>query len=475
MKRKLFVLLGLVCIMFACAFLCGFQPYTIVYAVEENQEESGAEEETPEDNNNEILQQIYDDLIKGGYEIAVRTELEDPHLYSALLQLFKDYVKDTYGFSYTGSTLYSTMFRHFTEIEIGEMSIATLNGLEKFKFNELVTLKINNNNLGAIDKGTFGNMPKLQALDLACNAITSVDLSLATTLNKINLSSNVISSLNVSALIPNNIDINIANNNFSSMTDIVLPTRVDSIKLNIINNNITDISNDYFDYNKLQMNIGVQGLKSSDENIMTYDTQTSLNYYPTNMSDVELKIYKINTLEDVLVKTITDDNIVDGNYINLNDLSVGNYYIEYQKNGNPLYLKGYSDLDYFKQIKFTVIPAPCTFKYEYKGKIYDNFTEKVTGKVKVMLSCEEGAKMYYQLNNSDWQEGNEIMCADGGNYTIKAKVVKDGVESEIQTVVIRTSLNTVIPDGVMLVLIILLTLGLFFVVVPLLSKKVFKN
>lgn len=474
MKRKLFIILSFVCIMFACTLLCSFQANSIVYAVEENQEE--IPEETPDDSaNNETLQQIYDDLIKGGYEIAVRTELEDSHLYSALLQIFKDYVRDTYGYSYTGSTLYSTMFRHFTDLEIEEMSIATLNGLEKFKFNELLTLKINNNDLGAIDKKTFENMPKLQNLDLACNGITAVDLSLATTLNKINLSSNEITKVDFGSLTSTNIEINVANNNIAKMTDIVLPTRVESIKLNVINNNIVDISNEYFDYNKLHMNIGVQGIRSADEKIITYNTQTNINYYPTNMSDLELKIYKINTLEDVLVKTITDNSITEGNVINLNDLSVGNYYIEYQKNGNPLYLKGYSDLDYFKQIKFSIIPAGCTFKYEYKNKIYDNFTEKVTGKVKVMMSCEDGAKVYYRVNNGDWQEGNEVMCGDGGNYTITTKVIKDGVESETQTIVIRTSLNTVIPDGVMLILIILFTFGLFFVVVPLLSKKVFKN
>lgn len=475
MKSKISIILSIVCLLLASVFAFNFtKSENFVYA------EGQVEEELGDENSGESLEpetdisrQLYEKYLKDGYEISVKTELEDTHLYSALLQIFKDYVRETYDYSYTGSSLYSTMFRDFTQITIGEMSIQTLVGLERFKFNELKSLTINNNPIKNISKEVFSNMPKIENLNLGCNEIEKIDISLATTLKNINLSSNKISALDCSGLKSTVLDINLANNNIASMKDIALPTRVDSIKLNIIANNITDITEEYFNYSKLTMNIGVQGIKSVDEETK-YDTQTPIQFYTMNMSDVEVKLYKINALEDVLVKTIKDSDLTS-NSINLNDLSVGEYYIEYQKNGNPLYVKGHPLVDYFKQQKFAIIPSQCVFTFEHKGKVYDNFDKKVTGKVKVMMSCEEGGKILYSVNNKDWQEGNEVVCGDGGNYTVYAKVIIDGVESEIKTVVIRTSLNPVIPDGVMLILILLFTMTIFIVVVPLVSKKVFKN
>ena len=67
------------------------------------------------------------------------------------------------------------------------------------------------------------------------------------------------------------------------------------------------------------------------------------------------------------------------------------------------------------------------------------------------------------------------MCDKGGNYTVYTKVVVDGVESEVKSFLIRTSQNVIIPDIVMLVLLLLFMFGLFFVLVPFISKKFFKK
>ena len=101
---------------------------------------------------------------------------------------------------------------------------------------------------------------------------------------------------------------------------------------------------------------------------------------------------------------------------------------------------------------------------------------KVTGKVTVKLSSNDaGAKIFYQVNNGEWIEGNVIECGDGGNYSIKVKAVVDGVESIEQNIWVRTSLNLYIPDALMLALVLLLALVLFFVVLPIVSKKYFKK
>ena len=421
-----------------------------------------------------VTDQIYDDLIRNGYSVDLRTDMEDSHLYSALLQIVKDYIKDTYSYTYTNSTLYSTMFKSFKEITIGEMSITNLKGLEKFKFSELETLSITNNDIASIDKEIFASMPKLKTLNLSCNNIKNIDLSLATGLQTINLSSNNLETIDFSNLESQNLDINLAGNKFSDMKKIFLPTRVNSIDLNIIANNIIDIDQEYFDYDKLSMKIGLQGLyKQTDLKI---DTNASIKYFKIGDPSIELKVYKINPLEDVLVKTISDSSITGNNtHVNINELSVGDYYIEFVSGGNKLYKEGDSEYNYFNDCKFTVIPSACTFKFEYKGKIYDNLNNKVTGKVKVFLEAEEGAKIMYKLNNQDWQEGAEVLCENGGNYTILAKVVIGDYESETKSILVRTSLNTVIPDGLMLVLILLFSIVLFAVVVPLVSKKWFRN
>ena len=130
---------------------------------------------------------------------------------------------------------------------------------------------------------------------------------------------------------------------------------------------------------------------------------------------------------------------------------------------------------YFQKYYFQVTPNVRDIKYEHKGKIYDNFTRKVTGKVKVLLACEEGGEIYYKIGNGEWIQGNEIMCDRGGHYSITTKVVIDNISSEEKSILIKTSLNLIIPDILMLILILLFALTLFLVVVPLVSKKWFRK
>lgn len=430
--------------------------------------EEGENIEEPTDPTTE--EKIYEDLKKGGYELNNSTDIEDNNLYSALLQIVKQYIKETYeGYIYTDSTLYNTMFKKIETIDIRSMDIKTLNGIEKIRFDSLKSLSVVDNQITEIKSTYFERMQNLEVLDLSNNKIKNVDVTGANKINKINFSSNNIESINLSFLTSTNIDVNLSNNVIASITDIGLPTRAESIHLNIINNNILDLTDEYFEY--LDLNVGVQGIvdKSSTK---TIDTSTDVTFFKTNIAGVYMKIYKCG-IGDILYKTISDTDIT-GNCL-LERFGVGEYLVEYYLNDNPLYVALDSEKSGFKTYHFKVNPTACTFKYEFKGKIYDKFDEKVTGKVKVLLSCEEGAEIYYKFGSSDWTKGNEIMCDKGGNYSITAKVVKDGYESEEKSVLIMTSLNTVIPDILMLILVLLFTLTLFLIVVPIVSKKWFKN
>lgn len=428
----------------------------------------------------ELIKRIDTD-IKVGYPIQSTTDITDSRLYSALLSVVKKFVLDKYNYNYsTLDTLYSKMFVDIESIEIVDYDMSSLKGLDLIYFNNLKSLKIVGNGFGDLTtddyKGLFERMPKLETLDLSNNNISAISLKNATNVKNLNLSSNNLSQIDLSYLKSADLDINIANNNFSSIKQIGLPTRTDlinSIKLNIIMNNINDLTEEFVNYSKLTLDIGLQGIVGKTQKVVL-TTSDTLTFYKLNKGGVYAKIYK-SAVRDTLVKTIKDDvDYVDSDKVTIN-LPVGEYYVEYYLGDNAIDYQNDRTYGYFQKYYFQVIPNGCEIKYEYKGKIYDNFTSKVTGKVKVLLSCEEGGEIYYKIGNGEWIQGNEIMCDRGGDYSITTKVVIDNISSEEQSILIKTSLNLIIPDILMLILILLFALVLFLVVVPLVSKKWFRK
>lgn len=422
-----------------------------------------------------IEERIYEDLKKGGYELDNTNDISDKNLYSALMQIVKQYIKDTYdGYVYSDTTLWTTMLKNVESVTIENMDITSLSGIEKIRFDSLKSLTIVGNDFSSIPNNFFDRMGVLEQLDLSNNKLSTIEFPSNSTLTKINLSSNNLSKVNFSQLKNVNLDINLANNRFSSITNIGFSTRLESLNMNIINNNIMDITDDYFTNPKISLNIGLQGIVSNNGDV-TIDTSQSINFYKLNKDGVFIKFYKIGTISDTFVKTVADGDIADGNYIALNNFAVGEYYAEYYDESGQLYVRDDSEKSIYKTYRFSVIPSEVKVQYEFKGKIYDTFDNKVTGKVKVLLSCEDGGEIYYRVGNSDWTKGSEINCDNGGNYSIVAKVVIDGIESNEKAILVRTSLNVVVPDILMLILILLFTLALFLIVVPFISKKWFRK
>lgn len=423
--------------------------------------------------NAEIERQIEEDL-KDGYELNNTNDITDTRLYSALLRIANEYIRTTYSYdSYSSTTIWNSMFKEIEEVTIVNKDIESLSGMEKIWFTKLKKLTIIGNEFTIIPNNFFARMENLEELNLACNKLTTIEFPASSKIRKVNLSSNNLTNANLSSLTYPNLEINVANNNISSITNVGFSTKLTSLKLNIINNNILDISEDYFTNPIITTNVGVQGLITQNETT-TVTTLQGLNYYKLNMPNVYMKIFKMGKVSDTFVKTISDSDIVDGYSMPIN-LGVGEYYIEYYDENGELYVNRDSEKALFKTVFFNVIPSEPTAKYEFKGKIYDTFDNKVTGKVKVLLECEEGGEIYFKVSGSDWIQGNEIMCDRGGNYSISVKCIKDGVESKEKSILIKTSLNVLIPDIVMLILILLFTLVLFLFVVPLVSKKWFRK
>ena len=162
------------------------------------------------------------------------------------------------------------------------------------------------------------------------------------------------------------------------------------------------------------------------------------------------------------------------------EFPVGDYLYEYEILSGSEYVPAYDKYDEVKKVyapqEFKVVPQGVTYVYEYKGKMYNSVAElgKVTGLIKIHLSCEDGGKIYLN-NNSQWVETNIIECNGGGSKTLQVKVVKDGYESDITSIKVETSLNGHIPDFLMLALVFAFALVLFIVVIPIVSKKFFRK
>ena len=416
---------------------------------------------------------------------AISTSIiTDSYLYDALLDIYKSV--DT---TYKGSTIYSDMFNseEFTEINLDNKNISSLEGLNKLDLDYLETFSANLNNISSFDENVFvnTNVDVFKNLSLASNQISTFEINGITGqegagltgLQNINLSSNKLSYLDLSKIEASVQDteftLNVAGNNFTSMSSIVLPTkRIGHVNINIINNQITEISEDYFT-DKYTLNIGIQGFKLV-ENKYCVDTLTNVVIYKVNIPNIRVDIYKIDGESDELVASVRDADITS-NFLRL-ALGVGEYECEYMldSENESAYSKYDSDRTYLGAKRFSVIPQKASYVYIFKDEEYKELN-KVTGEVTVKLSSTEDAIIMYQVNGGEWVEGDTIVCDQGGTYSIKAKVVIDGVESEVENIWVRTSLNLYIPDGLMLVLILLLVLALFLVVLPIISRKYFKR
>lgn len=473
MKNYKLKLLLLICLFVSCMFI-GVQPITIsaesvtINENEINEDLEGDENTEPPQNN---VQPVFK-----GYPITTSV-VTDGNLYDNLLKIYSKYWFDKTGSEYVDSNLYSDMFNEFTSINLDNKNIYSLAGLEEFDLSNLISFSANSNKIKTIDSSYFDKTKNENfiELNLADNDITSFNISKLSGLKKINLSTNNLSSIDLSSIegrVSNTeVSFNLANNNFNSISDIKLPSkRIGKINLNIINNNINDLDESYFT-NLYSLNIGIQGFVS-DEKVKT-DTKNNLVIYKMNIDGLSIKITKVDGEQDEDMGVFSDSDIT-GKFLRL-QLPVGEYKYEYLINGVDAYDKYDYTKSYLDSFKFNVIPQQLNVIYVHKNKEYKELG-KVTGKVTVKLSSNDnGAEIYYSVNGGEWKKGTEIICDDGGNYSIKVKSVINNVESAEQGVWVRTSLNLYISDAVMLVLIVLLTLVLFLVVLPIVSKKYFKK
>lgn len=408
--------------------------------------------------------------------------IKDKYLYQGLLKIFNDYLSNEYPGIYTNVTVvYSDMFKDFDEINLDSCRlISSLNGLEELDLSNLVSFSVNHNRIETFDEDVFQhvNIEKFNTLSLAGNSLSSFNIQNLIYLTDINLSSNGLSSLDLSKIEGRQKDtvfsLNIANNKFTSISNIILPTkRIGHVNINLINNQISSIDDEYFS-DKYTLSLGVFGFKLIEE-MLVADTKTNLLVGKTNLENVRIDIMRVDQDDDILVRSIREEDIL-GNYLTL-DLEVGEYKYQFKyDNEDEDAYDAYDEngISYLKSNRFNFIPQKVTYLYNFEGKDYETLN-KVTGVVTVKLFCEEGATIMYQVNGGEWVEGNVVECDKGGTYSIKVKAKIGDFESEVESIWVRTSLNIYISDGLMLAMVLIFVLILFFVVLPLISRRYFKK
>lgn len=416
-----------------------------------------------------------------GNKVSTST-ITDTALYEKLLKIYND----DNGTSY--SDIYSKMFENYKIIDVSSSGISALSGLGYLKLSSLKTFKADLNNISSFDETCFSTTTsQFETLSLSGNKIASFKVSQLTQLHDINLSGNKLTTLDFSCIegagsLDGNrtFSLNVAGNLFKSMSSITLPSRrIEHININIINNQIVEIPSEYFT-EKYTISAGIQGFSTLNEKFVT-DTKRNVTVYRTNNENLRVEIWKIDGEEDVLVTSIADNNTAGADiYFQENELSktlsleVGEYEYRYMIGEDNAYNIEDSDTCYLKSNRFSVIPQKPAYVFVYKDKEYKTLN-KVTGVVTVKLTGEEGATLMYQINNGEWKEGTIIECANGGTYSIKLKSIVGDMESDVEAILVRTSLNLYIPDGLMFVLVLLLALVLFLIVLPIISKKYFKK
>jgi len=417
--------------------------------------------------------------------VITESVMPDEYLYLALLDEYSDYYFEINGVEYEGNQIYSDMFVDVENINLDKCNISSLQGLEKLELDNLKSFSANSNALTSFSSSSLQIVDHWQFtnLSLADNQLTSVNLSNLKGLTNINLSSNKLSAIDFSCIEGRSggseVTINVANNIISNFDNLKLPeTRILHTNLNIINNNILDIPEKYFGEG-YTTDAGIQGFIGED--VVNTDTARNLTIYKVSnpaLNNLFVSIIKIDADVFETISTISLTEDIEGNFLKL-DLSVGQYKFKYlqgtRTENEEAYTKDYSNKYFLKEVKFGVVPQKVGYKFIHKNKEYSELG-KVTGKVTVELqSYDVNSKVYYQINNGEWIEGTTIQCDGGGNYSIKVKSVVDGVESDVQSIWVRTSLNLYIPDALMLAFVLLLALVLFLVVLPIVSKKYFKK
>ena len=364
------------------------------------------------------------------------------------------------------NALYENIFKDETLLVLENRNFTTLEGLEKFNFENVTYADFSDNQIDTIPQNAFYSMKKLKTLDLSNNVLKTLNLTIYA--QDINLSNNILTNIYIKDNYVSLLDL--SNNQIKKSSNIQIVTTQASEEFDIVaynnymagNNNL---SNAY---------LGVQNIadyvsKDEDCDYELYSNSSAYQLYIYPLREVCIgkdsvsgnllyeKIYcDLYLLDHItgqynLVKRFNqDDNIQNTNFESYKPAS-GYYKIKYvTQSGNPIYALD-SDYNIVTEKDYDNNPVNVVDKrysefvvkakpYEGSGNVYMVYKDKIydvelstKGPIEITLgSTIKNVTFKYLLNNSGQKvvdgetipfETNKVVLDKTSMYVITVRII----------------------------------------------------
>lgn len=412
--------------------------------------------------------------------LAVSEAVVGSELYHALCLNLKQEGESAPTILYTNS-FYNAGITHLN-LSIAKLFPGTsptykngLSGLKEFNLTGIQSIDLSSSKLNSFQASDI--VPEgvvwqnLTAIDLSNNELSSVQFGGSmTSLSDINLTNNQITKVEAKSLSPtksgNKASIYLANNNIEDIAQIELPylwEGTPTITVEVTGNALKEKPTST---EKRIFKTGLQNLSKS-----LFVSGESIAY--EQIENVKAYVFQVKKEDDKEVlteyKVLSNDEVfslpVDRYRVKFFDITLG-VFLEDEKEQRGLI--GYD---------FTIKPTTPTYKIIVGNKEYDQYDKTINGRPKVTVSGGQGT-IYYSVAGGEWKEakeGESISLKNfSGKYIVRLKNVENGIESQIVSISLSTSLNPYLPDLLLLVIIIGIILLIGFVGYPLLKKYVIR-
>lgn len=356
--------------------------------------------------------------------------ISDGSLYAALLAEFNNtYAADPNFVPF--SSLYEDMFDTFTELDLSNKMIYNLDGLGLLNFSSLQQLNLAQNRISVWN--TLSYFPALETLNLFDNNLQELDVSNLQELATLNANYNNLTSLDVSQMQTG--VIYASNNAFDNVSDLVFGQNVQTLKIYLFNNNITNASQ----VQGVQFVFGLQGVANlqKPQNTTTI-MQVQTQYMPTfgAILDYDVVLQIVNTATNEVVQTLSDtDQVLE--------LPFGTYQAVYVDATllTPVFVATDPEWVAFEDsLQFQIVPSEIQTQFVIDDITYDYYSGTLPSNTQLVLtSFDEDAVIYYKLPNDEtWTQGNTVVLPDLGRYAVQVKTVVAGVESTPVAIYVNT-------------------------------------
>ncbi len=446
------------------------------------------EEPVKSENINSTISKTVND---GGELISLEKSGMDENLYRALIEIYNEkmgYEPNSINYVTSLSThLFSGL--EITTLDLSHQNITSLTSFSWLYFNEsLVELKLDFNNIISIttisgENPLFRVSPNLKTLSISNNNLESVTLLSMPNLQTLNLNNNELSEVDLSMLSPteeNELNVNLSCNDISEWSDIKFPS--DNSLQNKLNINVMANCLKKPDFTSSNINL-LLGFQNNSYHSNSFTTSQSAYYYKTGVENLRLVLGIKDS--DIAPVVLSDLNASEG--VNLSELlGVGTFSAYYSINPTTLenvYNKDSVEYSMFEPFEFTIAPTKptCKLKVGDEEKDFDNSSTIGAKDIIKFYTVDEGAEIYYRISNEEeWIKGDTLKLTKGGQYSVSFKSVmksKDGksVESEMESILIKTSQSLLVPDIVLILFVALFALVFFAVIIPLIKKYIMKS